>query len=176
MFLAVGIYQPFWPVFLKSRGLSAAEIGLIFALASWIRIATGPAIAQIADRSGRAKATLVVVAALCLAIYTGFYAAQGFWPILLIMLPASICFQPMIPLIESQTMAAVRRERLDYGRIRLWGSLTFILGMKEERYRESINKEWLKMFPSEHDRPARHAIKSEVRGEVLFQIEIIGVI
>ncbi len=128
VFLAVGIYQPFWPVFLKSRGLSAAEIGLVFALASWIRIATGPAIAQIADRSGRAKATLVVVAALCLAIFTGFYSAQGFWPILLVMLPAAICFQPMIPLIESQTMAAVQRERLDYGRIRLWGSLTFILG------------------------------------------------
>jgi len=44
------------------------------------------------------------------------------------MLPAAVCFQPMIPLIESQTMAAVLRERLDYGRIRLWGSLAFILG------------------------------------------------
>jgi enamine deaminase RidA (YjgF/YER057c/UK114 family) len=48
--------------------------------------------------------------------------------------------------------------------------------LKEERYRESINKEWLKMFPSEHDRPARHAIKSEVRGEMLFQIEIFAVV
>jgi enamine deaminase RidA (YjgF/YER057c/UK114 family) len=48
--------------------------------------------------------------------------------------------------------------------------------LKEERYRESINKEWLTMFPSEHDRPARHAIKSEVRGEVLFQIEIFAVV
>ena len=43
------------------------------------------------------------------------------------MLPAAVCFQPMIPLVESQTMAAVLRERLDYGRIRLWGSLAFIL-------------------------------------------------
>ncbi len=127
VFLAVGIYQPFWPVFLKSRGLSAAEIGLVFALTSWIRIVTTPAIAQIADRSGRAKATLVVAAALSLVFFTGFFEARGFWPILLVMLPAAICFQPMIPLVESQTMAAVLRERLDYGRIRLWGSLAFIL-------------------------------------------------
>ncbi len=56
VFLVVGIYLPFWPVFLKSRGLDAAEIGLIFALASWLRIVTTPAIAQIADRSGRGKA------------------------------------------------------------------------------------------------------------------------
>ncbi|MFQ5918082.1 MAG: RidA family protein [Candidatus Binatia bacterium] len=48
--------------------------------------------------------------------------------------------------------------------------------LKEERHRESINKEWLKMFPNENDRPARHAIKAEVRGEVLFQIEIIAII
>jgi len=128
MFLAVGIYQPFWPVFLKSRGLSAAEIGLVFALTSWIRIVTTPAIAQFADRRGRAKATLVVAAAFCLVIFTGFFEARGFWPILLVMLPAAVCFQPMIPLIESETMAAVLRERLDYGRIRLWGSLAFILG------------------------------------------------
>ncbi len=48
--------------------------------------------------------------------------------------------------------------------------------LKEERYRESINKEWLKMFPDERDRPARHAIRVDVRGEVLFQIEIIAVV
>ncbi|MCH8155796.1 MAG: 3-phenylpropionate MFS transporter [Proteobacteria bacterium] len=128
VFLVLGIYMPFWPVFLKSRGLDAAEIGLIFALVSWIRIVTTPAIAQIADRSGRAKATLVVVAALSLVFFIGFFEARGFWPILLVMLPAAVCFQPMIPLAESQTMAAVLRERLDYGRIRLWGSLAFILG------------------------------------------------
>ncbi len=128
VFLVLGIYLPFWPVFLKSRGLDAAEIGLIFALVSWLRIVTTPAIAQIADRSGRAKATLVVVATLSLVFFTGFFEARGFWPIILVMLPAAVCFQPMIPLAESQTMAAVLRERLDYGRIRLWGSLAFILG------------------------------------------------
>ncbi len=128
VFLAVGIYQPFWPVFLNSRGLDATEIGLVFAFTSWLRIFTTPAIAQIADRSGRAKTTLVVLAALCLVAFTGFLEVRGFWPILLVMLPAAVCFQPMIPLAESQTMAAVLRERLDYGRIRLWGSLAFILG------------------------------------------------
>lgn len=48
--------------------------------------------------------------------------------------------------------------------------------LKEESYREAINKEWLKMFPDEHSRPARHAIKIELRGEVLFQIELIAVL
>jgi 2-iminobutanoate/2-iminopropanoate deaminase len=48
--------------------------------------------------------------------------------------------------------------------------------LKEEQYRESINKEWVKMFPDKDDRPARHAIKSEIRTNALFQVEIVAVL
>jgi 2-iminobutanoate/2-iminopropanoate deaminase len=48
--------------------------------------------------------------------------------------------------------------------------------LKEEKYREAVNRAWLKMFPDEHDRPARHAVKAELRGEALFQIEVIAVL
>ena len=54
------------------------------------------------------------------------------------------------------------------------GRMTVFL--KEEKYRESINKAWVKMFPDEHNRPARHAVKIELRGEVLFQVELIAVL
>ena len=48
--------------------------------------------------------------------------------------------------------------------------------LKDEKLRDSVNKAWLKMFPDEHDRPARHALKVDLRGEVLFQIEVIAVL
>jgi 2-iminobutanoate/2-iminopropanoate deaminase len=48
--------------------------------------------------------------------------------------------------------------------------------LKEETYRDAVNKAWLKMFPDEHDRPARHALKAELRGEMLMQIEVIAVL
>ena len=48
--------------------------------------------------------------------------------------------------------------------------------LREEKYRDSVNKAWLKMFPDDHDRPARHALKVELRGDVLFQIEVIAVL
>jgi len=48
--------------------------------------------------------------------------------------------------------------------------------LKEEKFRDSVNKAWLKMFPNEHDRPARHAIKVDLRGDNLFQIEVIAVL
>ncbi len=48
--------------------------------------------------------------------------------------------------------------------------------LKDEKYRDSVNAPWVKMFPDEHDRPARHALKVELRGKVLFQIEVIAVL
>ena len=48
--------------------------------------------------------------------------------------------------------------------------------VKEEHYRDAINKEWLKMFPDEKNRPARHTLKVPVRGEALFQIELVAVL
>ena len=48
--------------------------------------------------------------------------------------------------------------------------------LKEEKYRDSVNKAWEKMFPDEHDRPARHALKADLRGDMLMQIEVIAVL
>lgn len=48
--------------------------------------------------------------------------------------------------------------------------------LREEKYRDAVNKAWLKMYPDEHDRPARHATKIELRGDNLFQIEVIAVL
>jgi enamine deaminase RidA (YjgF/YER057c/UK114 family) len=48
--------------------------------------------------------------------------------------------------------------------------------LKDEKYRDNVNGPWLKMFPDEHDRPARHALKADLRGKNLFQIEVIAVL
>jgi MFS transporter, PPP family, 3-phenylpropionic acid transporter len=128
VFLTIGIYLPFWPVWLSSRGFSAGEIGLLLALGTWVKVFSNPVMAQVADRSGRAKATLVACAALTLLSFSAFSVAEGFWPILAIMLLVNLFHPVLIPLAETQTMAAANAGKLDYGRVRLWGSLTFILG------------------------------------------------
>ena len=48
--------------------------------------------------------------------------------------------------------------------------------LKENRYREAVNKYWLEMFPDEDNRPARKAIEANLRGDVLLQLEVIAVL
>ncbi len=48
--------------------------------------------------------------------------------------------------------------------------------LKDEQHREAVNKEWIKMFPDEHSRPARHSLPAPIRGGYLFQVELIAVL
>jgi len=128
LFLAIGAHLPFWPLWLEGRGLSAAEIGLLLALGSWIKLVANPGLAHLSDRAGWNKGTVVLLTALSVAVFIAFIPAQGFAWILALHLLAAASFPLLVPLAESQTLAAVYRHSLDYGRIRLWGSLAFIAG------------------------------------------------
>lgn len=48
--------------------------------------------------------------------------------------------------------------------------------LKDLTYREAINREWVKMFPDPHDRPTRHTLKYDLAGNMLLQLQIIGVL
>jgi PPP family 3-phenylpropionic acid transporter len=127
-FLALGVVIPFWPLWLESRGLDLVEIGQLLALATWCKMISTPVIGQISDRSGRGKTVLVLLSGASLLCYLAFLPATGFWLLLAIQLLASMAFQALVPLGESRTMQVVLRDGLDYGRVRLWGSFTFMMG------------------------------------------------
>jgi PPP family 3-phenylpropionic acid transporter len=127
-FAAVGIYLPFWPVWLESRGLGATEIGYVLAAAFWPRIVTNLLIPSIADRLGERRRPMILLTAATLAGLVLFGLAQGFWPLLLLSLLTGAPWAAILPLGEALALGEAKRGGLDYGRVRLWGSLTFILG------------------------------------------------
>ena len=48
--------------------------------------------------------------------------------------------------------------------------------MRERADREPINREWLRLFPDPHSRPARHAIQAPLDGEKLVECDFIAVL
>ena len=126
-FLVVGIQLPFWPVWLAGRGLDAQEIAMVFAAAIWAKVIATPALGALADRLGRRRAVMITLAACACAAYAGLWPVAGFWPLLALNLVAGMAQSALMPLGDSITLAAVRNEGLDYGRIRVWGSVSFIV-------------------------------------------------
>jgi 2-iminobutanoate/2-iminopropanoate deaminase len=48
--------------------------------------------------------------------------------------------------------------------------------MKDRGQRAALNHEWVKMFPDEHARPARHTIRADLEGDMLIQCDVTAVI
>jgi PPP family 3-phenylpropionic acid transporter len=126
-FLVVGVQLPFWPVWLAGRGLDAHQIAAVFAAAIWAKVFATPLLGALADRLGRRRAVMIALAATASAFYAGLWPVAGFWAILALNLVAGMAQSAVMPLGDSITLAAVRDEGLDYGRVRVWGSITFIL-------------------------------------------------
>jgi len=126
-FAAVGVQLPFWPVWLEAQGLSAAEIGLVLAAAFWPRVATNPLIAYQADRLGRRKPLMVGLAAATVLGVALFALAAELWAFLLLSALSGACWAAIGPLGEALALQELARRGISYGRVRLWGSLTFVL-------------------------------------------------
>lgn len=48
--------------------------------------------------------------------------------------------------------------------------------MVDRKYKENVNTEWLKMFPNENDRPARHTTEKSLRNGLRVQFEMTAVL
>jgi PPP family 3-phenylpropionic acid transporter len=126
-FLFVGVGLPFWPAWLSARGLSAAEIGFLLSLAPWMKLVGNPFTTRLADATGRTRPVLLAVAFSGMVFYLLFTLAFGFWPLLAVTVLAGLSIGALTPLADALTMGMATSHGIDYGRVRLWGSLAFIL-------------------------------------------------
>jgi 2-iminobutanoate/2-iminopropanoate deaminase len=51
----------------------------------------------------------------------------------------------------------------------------FTVYVKEESFRDAVNKPWRAAYPDETKRPARHTQVSPLRGAALVQLEVLAV-
>ena len=127
VFAVVGVQTPFWPVWLAARGLSAGEIGLVIAASFWPRVVTSLVIPHHADRLGERRRPMVLLAAITLVGVALFGLADRFWMFMGLSLVTGATFAAILPLGEALALQEAHEHRFSYGRVRLWGSITFIV-------------------------------------------------
>jgi MFS transporter, PPP family, 3-phenylpropionic acid transporter len=126
LFATVGVQLPYWPLWLASRGLDAAGIGAVLAAVLWVKVFTNPLAGWLADRIGDRRRVMLGFALAALAGNVLFAPAHGFWPIFAVSLVAGAAFSALMPLGDNLTLVEAARHGFDYGRVRLWGSVSFI--------------------------------------------------
>lgn len=126
-FFVNGIVLPYYPVFLADRGLGAEEIALVVGMPFMLRIVSMPVVTAFADRVPDRRIVMVVLtviltlASLLVGVITDLTAIAF---VSVAMLVVSYCHGP---LADTIALSMERRGMLDYGKVRLWGSASFIV-------------------------------------------------
>lgn len=125
-FFVVGIWVPYAQLWLEGLGLSAVQIGIVLALRSWTGGIANPIAGSLADRWHAPHRVIRIMAALATIGYVALVFANSFWSVAVIVTLIGLTFSPVGSLTDGIAVNAARSGRLDYGRTRSWGSLSFI--------------------------------------------------
>ncbi len=126
LFFTIGIYLPFFPVWLQARGLSTGEIAMVLALQIAVRTVSGPLFSFLADKTGARRTVLIWLAILPFVGSLALIVLDSVWLIGLVAVSAAFFWAPILPMTEVIAVRGATDQGLDYGRMRLWGSLAFI--------------------------------------------------
>ena len=122
-----GVQFPWWQVFLEGRGFSAPEIGWLMAIRFWVGVFSGPLVGRFADRWGERRRIMLGLAAGLFLTYWLYLLVDSFWAFAAIGVVVALFQAPIGPLGDSLTLMNARRVGVDYGRVRLRGSASFIV-------------------------------------------------
>ena len=128
-FAFVGAFSPYWSLYLKSLYFSASEIGVLMSLLMVTRIFAPTLWGWLADRSGKRVGIVQSAAACSLASYLGVFFGKSFWWLFGVMALLSFFWSASLPLVEATTLSHLGDSTARYGRVRLWGSVGFIIAV-----------------------------------------------
>jgi PPP family 3-phenylpropionic acid transporter len=123
----VGSFVPYWGLYLKSEQFTAADIGILMSLFQISRIFAPNFWGWLADHTGKRAQWIQLTAFLGLCGFTAVFWAHGFYWLFFVMAALSLFTSSTLPLAESLTLAHLATTNGHYSRIRMWGSLGFIV-------------------------------------------------
>jgi PPP family 3-phenylpropionic acid transporter len=128
LFLGAGVWLPYFPLYLSHLGFRGWQIGVLLGMQPALRWGSAMGWAYAADR-WRMRHRLLVLAALGGTIfYVPLLVVRGFTAVALDLAAIALLHGALIPMVDATVMDHLSRLGGDYGRLRLWGSVSFVAG------------------------------------------------
>ena len=125
-FITVGIYLPYWSLYLKSIGFDAEAIGILSAIVVITKIFSTYMWGWIVDHTGKRMRVIRVASLLSAISFVGILFIQSFWGMVLFLSLFSVFWSASLPQIEAATLTHLGESNHTYTGIRVWGSIGFI--------------------------------------------------
>ncbi len=128
-FAAMGLILPFFPVFLDGMGIDVAMIGVMTGLLAAAKIVSPPWIGHLLDKRSDslvqrfiiAASLFAAIAALLMGISLNLYALAA------VVFLFGILWAAILPLTDGISVSVSEAALADYGRLRAWGSVGFVV-------------------------------------------------
>jgi PPP family 3-phenylpropionic acid transporter len=123
----VGVFSPYASLYFADRGLSATQIGILMSLMQVMRI-FGPNVwGWVADQSRRRVLVLRLTSVAAALTFCGMFVGQTFVFFFALMVTVNLFTSAQGPISEALMLSSMRGDLTHYGRVRLWGSVGFIV-------------------------------------------------
>lgn len=129
-YAAGGVLGPYFPLYLEARGLTAAEIGVVMALAQGLRVVGPTAWGWLADHISHRVAILRLTALAACLSFLPILLPGGFGLVFGVMLVYHLFLTGQVPLAEAIAAMNLRGDphaAARYGRLRASGSIGFFV-------------------------------------------------
>jgi PPP family 3-phenylpropionic acid transporter len=126
-FAAIGANFPYLPIHYRALGLDLAAIGALSALWAAAALLAAPAWGSITDRMPRSRVILPLAALLAALAAAGLSQARDLPTIAVGVALVAAASAGVTPMLDARTLDILGDDRAQYGRIRAWGSISFVI-------------------------------------------------
>lgn len=128
-FAFIGVFGTYFALYLQSLGFAAAQIALLMSLQQFVRIVSPFMWGWIADHLHRRVPVIRVTLMLALVSFSMLLLFRAWVPMLVIFVLMFTFWSAALPLFEAIVIGAADGDAGRYARIRLWGSVGFIVAV-----------------------------------------------
>ena len=128
-FAFIGAFSPYFGLYLQSLSFSAWDIGLLMSQMQLMRLCAPYLWGVLADRLAQRVSVVRLAAVLSLIGFSAFFVVKSFPAMLVAMALLAFFWSGALPLVETVTFDHLRDQPGRYSRIRLWGSVGFIVAV-----------------------------------------------
>lgn len=126
-FTGSGAAVMFLPIWLSGHGITPEQIGIINAVPIVVILLFNLVIGRVADRAGDWRNVIVIGALIGGIVPIGLFFVNEFWGILLFWTLACLPSGAIGPVLDAATMRLARRNGTDFGVMRAWGTVGYML-------------------------------------------------
>ena len=127
-FFASGAFMSYWPVWLRDRGITDAEIGTLFMSRQLVSVVSVLSMGYLAHRLGGLRGMLLALAVGAIVMMGAYQLSHTFLALFLVGLIWGCIWSPTMALYDGVLVNEAKARGFVYGTLRVWGSIAFIAG------------------------------------------------